>query len=302
MKVSYCKNDVPEVAGELYFNAPLDKFSFFGVGGKADILFVPKDMDDLTFFLREKEKDIPVTVIGACSNLLIRDGGVRGIVIKLCASFENIFINDNIVEVGAACALTKLSNKVADNGLSGFEFLSTIPGSVGGALISNAGCYGASIADIFIEAEAIDLSGTCKWLTKNNIDFSYRNTSIRDVVITRCWLKGVRSDTATVSKKMHEFILKRKMSQAVMYRSCGSFFKNPLNSEEKAWQLIDRAGCRGLKVGGAMVSDVHCNFIVNTGKATASEIEELGEEVARRVKNSTGVSLDWEVVRIGEKI
>lgn len=293
--------DLPKVNGELHYNVNLSKYSFFGAGGSADVLFIPSDADDLVAFLREHDKSIPVTIIGACSNLIIRDGGVRGVVVKLGAWFDNIFIKDDILEVGGANSLPKLANKAADNGLSGLEFLSGIPGSIGGALIMNAGCYGSCIADVFAEAEAIDFNGIVHWLNKENVNFEYRHTSIKDLIITRVWLKCSKSDTSTVAKKMNELLMKRKNAQTVLYRSCGSAFKNP-EGDKKAWQLIDQAGCRGLKVGDAMVSDSHCNFIVNTGKATAAEIEELGEEVRRRVKNMFGIELQWEIVRIGEHI
>lgn len=295
-------SDLPKVSGTISQNASLDKFSFFGVGGKADILFTPDNIDDLVFFLKNRPDDLPITVIGACSNLLIRDGGVRGVVIKLGNWFNNIFINDNILEVGAANNVPKLANKAADYGLAGFEFLSGIPGTAGGALIMNAGCYGSSISDVFIEAEAVDFDGAIHWLTKENINFGYRHTSIRNMIITRMWLRGTKSDSATVAKNTYNMIMKRRGTQPIVQRSCGSAFKNPENSQEKAWQLIDQAGCRGLKVGDAMVSDVHCNFIVNNGKATAADIEELGEEVIRRVYNTSGIKLEWEIVRIGEKL
>ena len=292
---------LPRVAGELLYNVSLSKYSYFGTGGTADVLFVPNDADDLIDFLRDRPKTLPITVIGACSNLLIRDGGVRGVVIKLGSWFENIFIKDDIMEVGAANLLPKLSNKAADSGISGLEFLAGIPGSLGGALVMNAGCYGSCLSDIFLEAEAVDFEGKVHWLNKDNVNFDYRQTSIKNVIITRVWLKGVKSDTTTVAKKMNELLIKRKNAQTVLYRSCGSAFKNP-EGDLKAWQLIDKAGCRGLKIGDAMVSDMHCNFIVNLGKATATEIEELGEEVRRRVKNAFGVELQWEIVRIGEPL
>lgn len=295
-------SDLPKVSGSISQNASLDKLSFFGVGGKADVLFTPDNIDDLVFFLKNRPNDLPITVIGACSNLLIRDGGVRGVVIKLGAWFNHIFINDDIFEVGAANNVSKLANKAADSGLAGFEFLSGIPGTAGGALIMNAGCYGSSISDVFIEAEAVDFDGSIHWLTKEDINFEYRHTSICNMIITRMWLRGTKSDSATVAKNTYNMVMKRRGTQPIIQRSCGSAFKNPKNCQEKAWQLIDQAGCRGLKVGDAMVSDVHCNFIVNNGKATAADIEELGEEVIRRVYNTSGIKLEWEIVKIGEKL
>lgn len=291
--------DLPEVLGELLFDANLDKFSYFGVGGKADVLFIPSDADDLISFFRKKNRDIPVTVIGAGSNLLIRDGGVRGVVIKLGTWFDRLFVNGDIIEAGAANALPKVANKAADSGISGLEFMAGIPGTIGGGILMNAGCFDSSFKDVFIEAEAIDYNGVVHWLTKDKVSFMYRATSIKDLIVTRVWLRGEKADSATVAKNMHALLQKRKGSQQVMYRSCGSVFKNP--EGHKAWQLIDHAGCRGMKIGGAMVSDIHCNFIVNTGDATATEIEDLGEEVRRRVHNDSGVMLEWEIVRIGER-
>ena len=294
--------DLPQVSGELRYDVNMDKFSYFGTGGSADILFTPTDNDDLVYFLREKPRDLPVTVIGAGSNLLVRDGGVRGVVIKLGQWFENIFINEETIEVGAAVHLPRLANKAADSGLARLEFLAGIPGTVGGALLMNAGCHGFSIEDIFIEAESIDYEGNVHWLSKKNVEFAYRSTNIKDLIVTRAWFKGEFCDSSAVAKNMYALLSKRKNSQNVKYRSCGSAFKNPENCEHKAWQLIDQAGCRGLRVGGAMISDVHCNFIVNTGSATATEIEDLGEEVIRRVQNHSGVTLEWEIKRIGERI
>lgn len=291
--------DLPEVSGELLFDANLDKFSYFGVGGKADVLFIPSDADDLISFFRKKNRDIPVTVIGAGSNLLIRDGGVRGVVIKLGTWFDRLFVNGDIIEAGAANALPKVANKAADSGIAGLEFMAGIPGTIGGGILMNAGCFDSSFEDVFLEAEAIDYNGVIHWLTKDKVSFMYRATSIKDLIITRVWLRGEKTDSATVAKNMHALLQKRKGSQQVMHRSCGSAFKNP--EGYKAWQLIDHAGCRGMKIGGAMVSDIHCNFIVNIGDATATEIEDLGEEVRRRVHNDSGIMLEWEIVRIGER-
>lgn len=294
--------DLPQVSGEIRYDVNMDKFSYFGTGGTADVLFTPTDNDDLVYFLREKPRDMPVTVIGAGSNLLVRDGGVRGVVIKLGQCFDNIYINEETIEVGAAVQLPRLANKAADSGIAKLEFLAGIPGSVGGALLMNAGCHGSCMSDIFVEAESIDYDGNVRWISKSSAEFDYRSSNIKDVIVTRAWLKGEFCDSSVVAKNMYMLLAKRKNSQNVKYRSCGSAFKNPENCEHKAWQLIDQAGCRGLRVGGAMVSDVHCNFIVNTGNATATEIEELGEEVIRRVQKHSGVTLEWEIKRIGEKI
>lgn len=293
---------LPKVDGELLENVPLKERVFFGVGGNAEVLFIPHDNDDLSLFLREIDKSIPLTILGSGSNVLIRDGGIPGVVIKLGRNFENHYVENDVIEVGAAVPVSKIATLATDVSLSGFEFLVGIPGSVGGAIKMNAGCYGSSFGDIFIEAEGIRLNGDNVWLTKDKVNFDYRKSSIGDdLIVTRIWLKGIKSNSYQISKDTHDIFIKKKKSQPLNCRSCGSTFKNPENCDKKAWQLIDEAGCRGLTVGGAKVSDVHCNFIVNTGEATAKDIETLGEEIIKRVFENSGVKLEWEIVKLGKE-
>lgn len=293
---------LPKVAGTLEKDAVLSEKVFFGVGGQADVLFIPKDNDDLSDFLRAIDSDIPVTILGSGSNVLIRDGGIRGVVIKLGKQYEQSFVVNDVIEVGAALSVSNLTNIAMDNGLAGLEFLIGIPGSVGGALKMNAGCYGSCFKDIFVEAEAMNTRGENLWLTKDNIELDYRRSSIGDdVIITRVWVKGKKALPSEIAKNTYDLFMKKKKSQPLGQRSCGSVFKNPSNSDKKAWQLIDEAGCRGMELGGAKVSNIHCNFIINAGNATAKDIEDLGTMIEEKVYANSGVKLEWEVVKLGER-
>lgn len=294
--------NLPKTSGELLFNEPLRNMVFLGVGGNADVFFQPANADDLSSFLKELDVSIPVTILGAGSNVLIRDGGIRGVVVSLGKSFDKCYVENDVIEAGAYARTTKLSTLAADNCLSGFEFLVGIPGTIGGALKMNAGCYGRSIEDIFIEAEGFSRRGENIWLTKKDLKFMYRSSSIRnDVIVTRIWLRGVPDSSFKIAEKTHNILTKRKKSQPLAAMSCGSTFKNPECTNKKAWELINDAGCRGMRLGGAMVSDIHCNFIINTGSATADDIEKLGEVVVQKVYEHSGVNLEWEVVKLGEE-
>lgn len=294
--------NLPKTSGELLFNEPLKNMVFFGVGGNADIFFQPANTDDLSSFLKELDCNIPVTVLGAGSNVLIRDGGIRGVVISLGKAFDKCYVENGVIEAGAYARATRLSTLAADNCLSGFEFLVGIPGTIGGALKMNAGCYGNSIEDIFVEAEGFSRRGENIWLTKKDLKFMYRSSSIRDdIIITRVWLRGVPDYPFKIVKRTQDVLAKRKKSQPLTEMSCGSTFKNPECTDKKAWELINEAGCRGMRFGGAMVSDIHCNFIINTGSATANDIEKLGEAVVQKVYEHSGVKLEWEVVKLGEE-
>ncbi|MDR0677657.1 MAG: UDP-N-acetylmuramate dehydrogenase [Holosporaceae bacterium] len=291
---------LPPVKGVLQENVDLGRKSFLGVSGTAQILFTPTDIDDLVFFLRNLPKDFQVTVLGAMSNILIRSGGIRGIVVVLEEAFNKIFIEDNVIEVGAAVFCSKLSTAAANHELGGLEFLTGIPGMIGGAIKMNAGCYGANISDIFIECEGVNLSGQVKWFNPENIEFGYRSSSVSDdIIITRAWFRGMQNVDYIISKKMNEISSKRKNSQPLDKKSCGSAFKNP--DGYKAWKLIEAAGCRGMKVGGASISDKHCNFIINYDNATANDVEELGNRVIQKVLENSGIRLEWEIVILGDK-
>ncbi len=277
----------------------LDKKSFWGVGGEAEFLFEPADMDDLVFFLRGLPQGLKITPLGAMSNVLIRSGGIKGVVVILGDWFKKVFVEEDVLEVGAAISCSQLSTIAMDHELGGFEFLMGLPGTIGGALKMNAGCFGSEITDILVECEGIMADGSVKWFKKQDIDASYRYTNIPDdCIITRAWFKGTSNVEYSIPRKVKEITEKRKESQPMGKKTCGSTFKNPKNF--KAWQLIDKAGCRGMKVGGAEVSEKHCNFIVNNGDATSEDIENLGNKIIRAVLDKTGVRLDWEVIRLGE--
>lgn len=292
-------DNFPKVRGVLQENASLKNRSFFGVGGNAEVLFIPEDMDDLILFLRNIQEDTQITVLGAISNVLIRSGGIDGVVIILGKWFERIFIENGIIEVGSFVRCGKLSTIAMDAELGGLEFLSGIPGTVGGAIKMNAGCYGSEIKDIMIECEAVTYDGNIKWLKNKDINFEYRTSNMpEDYIITRAWFKGVQSPCYSIPKKTNEILKKRRDTQPIDKKTCGSTFKNPPN--HPAWALIKEAGCIGLKVGGAVISDKHCNFIVNTGDADADDIERLGETVVRKVCETSGITLEWEIIRLGK--
>lgn len=289
-----------KIRGELQENANLGEISWFGTGGNADLLFVPADMDDLATFLKLLPKNTPVTVLGAMSNILVRSGGIRGVAIRLGKWFKQIFLQDNIIEVGTATSCAELAIFAMDRELGGLEFLAGIPGSLGGAIRINAGCYGSEIFNTLVEFEAVDFQGNLKWCRAEDIQSEYRKTNVPgDWIITRAWFRGLSEVDYSISKRMREYVQKKQETQPLDKHSCGSAFKNP--SGKKAWELIDQAGCRGMKLGGAMVSNKHSNFIINNGNATPDDIESLGEEIIRKVKENSGVTLEWEIVRVGER-
>jgi len=290
---------LPKVAGAYLENASLANLVWFRTGGPAEVLFRPKDEPDLKTFLENLDSDVPVTVIGVGSNLLVRDQGVRGVVIKLGKPFGNIRIEDDLVTTGAGAGDVAVAHSALQASLSGLEFMRGIPGTVGGALRTNAGAFGAEIADIFHSARAFDRKGKVCTLTAADIQFSYRHADIpADWIFTSVTFKGTPGDQIEIQKKMDEIQATREATQPMRVKTGGSTFKNPQG--KKAWALIEAAGCRGLEIGGARVSDKHCNFLINTGAATARDLEQLGEEVRRRVREKEGISLEWEIERIGE--
>ncbi len=292
-------NSLPLVRGDLQENVDLSKWSWVGVGGTAEILFIPEDIDDLTNFLSNIPDGIDVTILGAISNVLIRSGGIKGVTIILGNWFKKIFVEDNVLEVGASVNCSKLSTVAMDSELGGFEFLMGLPGTVGGAIKMNAGCYGSEISDVLIELEAVSTNGDVKWFTKKDLEFEYRKSNIPDdLIVTRAWLKGVANVDYSIAKKTNSIMEKRRNSQPSDKRSCGSAFKNP--KEKKAWELISEAGCRGMKLGGAMVSEKHCNFIINENNATPEDIEKLGEKIIKQVYDSSNITLEWEIIRLGD--
>lgn len=293
---------LPPTRGRYIANARLAEQTWFRVGGAAEVLFRPADEDDLIHFLSHKPNDVPVTIMGAGSNLLIRDGGISGVVIRLGRGFSDIHIEGDLVHVGAACLDRTLSLTCRDGGIGSFEFLVGIPGTIGGAIRMNAGAYGTEIKDILIQATVIDPEGKRHYLAVDDLNLKYRHSSLPNGwIVTGAVLKGISGQNpAEIGSTIDGILAEREASQPVRGRTGGSTFKNP--EVEKAWKLIDAAGCRGLKMGDAQVSEKHCNFLLNIDRATANDLESLGEEVKRRVLETSGIILDWEIIRIGHAV
>ena len=290
---------LPVVRGRYSETVAMAPFTWFRVGGAADVVFRPADAEDLAIFLASQPLDVPVTVIGVTSNLLVRDGGIRGVVVRLGKEFAAVDFTENHVRIGAAMLDTNASQAAFREGRSGLEFLSGIPGSIGGGLRMNAGAYGAEFKDALVEAEAIDQKGTMHCITVEDMGMGYRHCDLPgDWIFTSGRFEAPSGGVTEIQRRMTEIRLAREASQPIRARTGGSTFANPEGG--KAWELIDVAGCRGLRVGGAMVSELHCNFLINTGTATARDLEALGEEVRRRVFDTSGVALRWEIRRIGE--
>jgi len=289
---------MPKLRGRLLANQSLAELTWFRVGGPAQVLFMPDDEDDLAYFFANLPSDIPVTVVGLGSNLIVRDGGVAGVVIRLGRGFGDVSVEGVNLRAGAAVPDVKVARAAQEAGLSGLSFLRGIPGSVGGALRMNGGAYGREIKDALIEARAVDRSGKVYCLSNADMGFSYRHSGVPDdYVFTQALFGAAPGDRAVIAAEMDKITEAREATQPVKSRTGGSTFKNP--PVQKAWQLIDAAGCRGLRVGDAQVSEMHCNFLINLGKATAADIEALGETVRQRVNESSGVALEWEIKRIG---
>jgi len=289
---------LPKVRGRLVADAPLAANTWFRVGGPAEVLFRPLDMADLTDFLAAKPADVPVTVIGVASNLLVRDGGVPGVVIRLGRPFADVAVKGDQVYAGAGALDANVAESCAQAGLGGLEFLSGVPGTIGGALRMNAGAYGAEIKDVLLGAAVVDGSGRHLVV---KLDLSYRHCGApEDWVFLHATLKGVPEDPAVVAARIADIQAQRQATQPIRNRTGGSTFANPPG--HKAWALIDQAGCRGLVRGDAQVSELHTNFLINRGHATAADIEGLGEEVRRRVFETAGITLEWEIKRIGRPL
>lgn len=290
---------LPAVRGELKANEPLSKYTWFKVGGPAEVLFRPLDEDDLCLFLSELPGEVPVTVIGNASNLLVRDGGVDGVVIRLGRGFSVIESSKQELRVGAGAADLTVARKARDQSIRGLEFLSGIPGTIGGAVRMNGGAYGSEMKDVCHSIHVVDRSGQVKELSAEEVGFSYRRSKLRsEHIVTRVHLIGDEGDMANITQRMEQIQSDREKSQPIRTLTGGSTFANP--EGYKAWELIDQSGCRGMVRGGASVSNLHCNFLINSGTATAADIEGLGEEVKRRVFDKTGVTLTWEIRMIGK--
>jgi UDP-N-acetylmuramate dehydrogenase len=289
---------LPPVRGRLIADAAIGKQTWFGVGGPAEVLFRPADLADLAGFLAALPPPIPVTVVGVGSNLLVRDGGIPGVVIRLGHGFAGIRIERDEVRAGAAALDRIIAFAAADAGLGGLEFLSGIPGSIGGSLRMNAGAYGREIKDVLVSAVALDRTGETHTVDSRAMGLSYRHSDVDPSwVFVEARLRGSPGDRAAIGYRLNEIRAAREATQPVRARTGGSTFKNPPG--DSAWRLIDAAGCRGLIRGGAMVSQQHTNFLINTGFAAAVDLEDLGEEVRRRVHDTSRVRLEWEIERIG---
>ena len=291
---------LPRPRGRLAADAPLGPQTWFRTGGPAEVLFRPADADDLAAFLAALLPEVPVMVLGVGSNLLVRDGGVRGVVIRLMRGLTEIVVEGNEVRAGAGALDLNVALTARDHGLAGLEFLSGIPGTIGGAIAMNAGAYGGELSEVLVSAEAVDRSGARHQVDAAGMGFSYRHSGVpADWIFTSALLAAAPGDQLVIARRIAEIDSARQDSQP-RSRTGGSTFVNPPG--DKAWELIDRAGCRGLVMGGAQVSEKHCNFLINLGDASAADIEGLGEEVRRRVLESSGVRLEWEIRRIGERI
>jgi UDP-N-acetylmuramate dehydrogenase len=297
------RNALPQVRGTYADNAPLKDLVWFRAAGPAEVLLRPADTDDLCAFLANKPDGLPITVIGVGSNLLVRDGGIPGVVIRLPATFGRVSTDGLRIRAGAAALDAAVARAAADAGIAELEFLRGVPGTIGGALRMNAGCYGREIKDIFVEATAVDAQGRKIVLKPDDMGFVYRKANVPDeLVFVEAVFAGTQDSPAAIRDRMNALVEQREASQPVKSRTGGSTFKNPdsaLSGGRKAWQLIDEAGCRGLTHGAAQVSEKHCNFLINTGDASAGDIEALGEDVCARVKAKFGVELEWEIKRVG---
>ena len=289
---------LPPVRGTYTFGAALKDLVWFRAGGAAEVLYRPADTDDLATFLAARPADVHVSVIGVGSNLLVREGGILGVVIRLPAAFGTVTTDGLRVHAGAAALDAAVSRKAADAGIAGLEFLRGIPGTIGGALKMNAGCYGHEVKDILVEATAVDGKGNKHVLKPDDMRFEYRKSNVPDdFIFVDVVFEGVKDDPLEVRQRMEDLLARREASQPVRSRTGGSTFKNPPG--HKAWQLIEEAGCRGLRMGEAQVSEMHTNFLINLGNASAAEIEALGEEVRARVHQKFGIELEWEIKRVG---
>jgi UDP-N-acetylmuramate dehydrogenase len=292
------KSLLPNVRGRYLYDVTLAPTTWFQVGGPAQVTFKPADIQDLCFFLQNRPADIPMHVIGVASNLLVRDGGVEGVVVRLGSGFTNIYVDGETIDVGAAVLDRNVASLSIEAGIAGFEFLCGIPGTIGGALRMNAGAYGSEIADILTHALVLDPQGKMHCLTPEELGLSYRHSELpEDWIFIGARLKGAQGNAKEIEEKISSYLAERERTQPIKSRTGGSTFANP--EDHKAWELIHKAGCRGLEKGGAMISELHCNFMINKGNATAKDLESLGEEVRDKVLTLTGINLRWEIERIG---
>ena len=299
--LSQIKEIRSKISGKILFDENLSKYSWFNLGGPARVIFKPKNLNELSIFLKNIKGFSNIKVLGAGSNTLIRDGGFNGIIIKFEKSFSHISLFDkNIIIVGSSTLDKSLSNFALENSISGFEFLSCIPGTIGGGIRMNSGCYGEDISKILLSVQAMDLDGRIKVIYASDINFSYRSCNLDDnLIFISATLKGIKNNKEKIKKKMNSLIERKKKDQPSRIKTCGSTFKNPENN--KAWKLIKDSGCAGMKFGDAHISEKHCNFFVNNGKAKSSDLENLIHQVKKEVFNKTGINLELELQIIGEK-
>lgn len=304
------RSDLPPVRGRYTENAPLGASGWFKCGGTAEIMVKPADRDDLAAFLSRVSSGVPIHVFGALSNTIIRDGGVKGAVIRLGREFAGIDTDGETVRAGALALDANVAQVAAEAGIGGLEFFSGIPGTIGGALRMNAGCYGSETKDVLVSATALDRHGKIHTLTPDQMDMTYRHVGVPDdFIFIEATFKGKKDNADNVLARMAEIKQKREASQPIREKTGGSTFANPSGEDiakaglpegTKVWQIIDQVGGRGLQIGGAIMSEKHCNFMINTGTATAADLESLGEEIRKRVGERFGISLRWEIKRIGE--
>src|SRR6516164_4997886 len=293
------KAAMPDLRGRLLANQSLAELTWFRVGGSAQVLFTPADEDDLAYFLRRLPAELPLYVVGVGSNLIVRDGGMAGVVVRLSPrGFGEASVQGDIVSAGAAALDKRVAETAAAANVSGLEFFFGIPGTIGGALRMNAGANGSETKDVLIEASGVDRRGNKLTFPNSDMKFVYRNCGVDpSVIFTSARFRAKPAAPEAIRARMTEVQTHRETAQPIRDKTGGSTFKNP--PDNSAWKLIDAAGCRGLKLGGAQVSEMHCNFLINTGDATAHDIEKLGETVRARVKQTSGIELDWEIKRIG---
>ena len=292
---------LPKVAGKLTPNAPLAPLVWFKSGGVADWLFEPKDITDLQGFLRELDPAVPVMALGLGSNLIVRDGGVPGVVVRLGKAFAGVKpAGELTLDCGGGASGILVSSSARDNSIAGLEFLRSIPGTVGGFVRMNGGAYGGEVKEILVDCDVVLRDGTLVTLPVADLHYTYRHSELPEqAIVVAARFKGRKGDPEAIQAEMDRISASREASQPLRSKTGGSTFKNP--PRHKAWQLVDEAGCRGLTLGGAQVSEKHTNFLINTGTATSTEIEELGEDVRQRVKQHSGVELEWEIKRVGRK-
>lgn len=291
---------LPDLRGRLGAKSVLKDFTWFRVGGPAEVLYSPADEADLVYFMQAVPADMPVTTIGLGSNLLVRDGGIDGVVIRLGRGFNQIAVEDGSrLRVGTAVPDVNVARAAADAGIAGLAFYRGIPGGIGGALRMNGGAHGTETCDVLVEARAVDREGNLHVLSVDDMHYTYRHCGApEDYIFTQALFQGRSGDPAEINTEMDEIAAYREEAQPIKSRTGGSTFKNP--DGNKSWQLIDAAGCRGLAVGDAKVSELHCNFLINEGEASAADLETLGETVRERVKKTSGVELEWEIKRLGK--